>query len=133
MSKVTKRLKVGRHTLQMVINLAGQQPFPSCLGRHLSCSKCGWEEAEDVSPVAPVQKCIPMEKGRMNVNLVTHAKQMPGDCAVLAQLYSGQVTKHVPINGCHTERRGWVVQPLWKRFTPNKAQPLFFFFLLRRV
>lgn len=68
----------------MVINLAGQQPLSSCCRDHLSCSEGGGEQAEDVGAVATVQQCIPMEKGRVNVHLVTHAKQMPGYCTVLA-------------------------------------------------
>lgn len=68
----------------MVINLAGQQPLSRCFRDHLSCSKRGGEQAEDVGAVAAIQQCIPMEKGRMNVYLVTHAKQMPGYRAVLA-------------------------------------------------
>lgn len=81
---MTQRLKVRCPTLQVVINLAGQQPLSSRFRDHLSGSKRGWEQAEDVGAVATVQQCIPVEKSRMDVHLVTHAKQMPGYGAVLA-------------------------------------------------
>lgn len=68
----------------MVINLAAQQPLPFRSRHHFSCNKASGEQAEGVGAVATVQQCIPMEKGRMNVNLVAHAKQMPGHRAVLA-------------------------------------------------
>lgn len=84
MSKVKHRSKVRCPTLQVVINLARQQPLSVCLWDHLSCCKCGREQAEDVSAVTAVQQSIPMEKGRMNIYLITHANQMPGYCVVLA-------------------------------------------------
>jgi len=103
-SKVTQGLKVRCPTLQVVVDLARQQPLSRGLRDHLSRRKCGREEAEDVGAVAAVQQRVPVEKGRVNVHLVTHAEQMPGDGAVLAQLDSRQVTKHVTVNSCHTER-----------------------------
>lgn len=102
---MTQRLKVRSPTLQVVIDLAGQQPLSRCFRDHVGGSERGWEKAEDVGAVAAVQQCIPMEEGRVNVYLVTHAKQMPGHSTVLAQLDPGQVTKHVPVNSCHTEKK----------------------------
>lgn len=76
--------KVMNPTVKMVIDLAGQQPLPSCLGDHLGGNKGGGEEAEDVGAMAPVQQCVPVEKRRMNIHLITHAEQMPGHLLVLA-------------------------------------------------
>lgn len=80
---MTHRLKVKHPTLQVVINLAGQQPLSICFWDHLGCCERGWEQAKDVSAVTTVQQGIPMEKCRMNIYLITHPKQMPGYCAVL--------------------------------------------------
>lgn len=96
--------KVRHPTLKMVINLAGQQPSPSSLGDHVSGSKGGGKQAEDVGAMAPVQQCVAMEKYRMNVHLITHAEQMPGYRLVLAQHDSRQVSKHVSINSYPRER-----------------------------
>lgn len=90
-------------TLQVVINLAGQQPLPRLFWDHFGRGKRGWEQAEGVDAVATIKQSVPVEESRVNVHLVAHAEQMPGYWTVLADLDSRQITKHVPINGCHMQ------------------------------
>lgn len=107
--------KVRHPTLKMVINLAGQQPSPSSIRDHVSGSKGGREQAEDVGAMAPVQQCVAMEKCRMNVHLITHANQMPGYRFAQACHDSRQVSKHVSINSYQRENRCTIWNQLYSK------------------
>lgn len=97
-SKVTLRSEVRCPTLEVLIDLAAQQPLSSHFRDHVGRDKRGWEQADGVGAVALVQQGASLEKGAVDIHLVTDAKQVPGDSAVLAQLDSRQITKGVPIN-----------------------------------
>lgn len=101
---VTQMSKVRCLTLEVVINLTAQQPLSSHFWDHGGRDKRGREKVNGVDAVATVQQGIPVEKGAVDIHLITDAKQVPGHSVVLAQLDSRQITESVPINNCRTWR-----------------------------
>lgn len=103
---LSQKLRGSAPTLQVVVDLAAQQPLPRRHGDHLSGDKGGWEQADGVAAVTAVQKRAALEVGGVNVHLVPHAKQVHGHTTELAQLNAGQVTVHVPVDSYQRAEKG---------------------------
>ncbi len=73
-------------TFQMIIDLAVQEPRPYCCRDHLCSGKGGRKQTQDIHTVPAVQECVSMEINRVNVDLVSHAKEMQSNRVVLAKL-----------------------------------------------
>ncbi len=73
-------------TFQMIIDLAVQEPRPYCCRDHLCSGKGGRKQTHDIHTVPAVQECVSVEINRVNVDLVSHAKEMQSNRVVLAKL-----------------------------------------------
>lgn len=88
------------HTFYVVVYLAAEQPLAGRLGHHLHCDEDGWEQAEDVGPVAQVQHGVAVEVDRVDIHLVAHSEEVPRHRPVHAHLQGGQVAVDVAVDSC---------------------------------